>query len=368
MTTQHSGSQQAVRVPYDDLLSFTTDVFASRGLPRGRAHLAASALAYGDLTGMDSHGLFNLTRLYLPLFAANRVRPEAEPQVLTDLGACMVVDADRALGLWAAAESMDTAVARAGTHGIGAVSVRNGTHFGCAGYHARRAAERGMIGMVASNCGGQRIVRPPRGSLALLGTNPLSVAAPGLDEHPFVLDMSTTAAPTGRVRVASARNEPIPAGWLESHSGTEVTDPAEFDRGEAWLRWLGGDPETGVYKGFGLGIVVELLSALLSGSGVGPAPEALDGDGTPHGRDDDIGFFVLAIAPDLLRPGQGFADAARSLFTTVLNCPSTQDDNPVRYPGWWEAERARSHLRDGVPLPLGVYEELVDLGFDRTAN
>ncbi|GAA2796683.1 Ldh family oxidoreductase [Saccharopolyspora taberi] len=354
-----------VRVDYADLLSFTTEQFVGRGIPVDRAHTAASALCYGDLTGLDSHGLFNLTRLYLPLFSRDRVDPAAQPRVLTDLGACAVIDSDRALGLWAAAEAMDSAIDRATRHGVGLISVRGGTHFGCAGFHAARAAERGMIGVIASNCGGQRIARPPGGAVAMLGTNPLSVAAPALPEHPFVLDMSTTVVPTGKVRTAARRGEPIPEGWLVDAGGAAVTDPAAFDRGEAYLNWLGVDRNTGSYKGFGLGLVVELLSALLSGSGVGPAPEALRGDGRPHGTDDDIGFFVLAIAPEMLRPGQDFTGAARSMFETLTSCPPVHPEESVRYPGWWEAERALDRRRDGVPLTTALHAELVELGLER---
>jgi LDH2 family malate/lactate/ureidoglycolate dehydrogenase len=366
MTAQHIDPAQqrsdVVHVDYHALRSATTDLFVDRGIPPGRARTAAEALCYGDLTGFESHGLFNLPRLYLPLFDAGRVDPVAQPRTLTDLGACAVVDARRALGLWSAAEAMDSALDRAERHGVGLVSVRDATHFGCAGFHAARAAKRGMIGMIASNCGRQRIARPPGGAVAMLGTNPLSVAAPALDDHPFVLDMSTTVVPTGRIRTAAHRGESIPKGWLAGHAGDPVTDPEAFDRGDAHLRWLGGDPATGVHKGFGLGLVVELLAALLPGAGLGPEPEALTGDGRPQGRDDDIGFFTLAIAADMLRPEQDFLEAARALFTTLLDCPALDEGSAVRYPGWWEAESARTRLRDGIPIPLSLYAELAELG------
>ncbi|MGW0891211.1 Ldh family oxidoreductase [Saccharopolyspora sp. NPDC002578] len=362
----HSGDRTTVS--HADLHAFTARVFAEHGIPDRRAHLAADALCYGDLCGFDSHGLFNLARLYLPLLKSGRIDPAAQPRALTDLGACAVVDARRALGLWAAAEAADSAAERAAEHGIGMVSVRGGTHFGCAGFHAARVADRGMIGIVASNCGGQRIARPPLGALTMLGTNPLSVAAPALDDHPFVLDMSTTVVPTGKVRVAASSGERVPAGWLTDDTGAAVTDPAEFDRGTAHLRWLGGDPDTGSHKGFGLGLVVELLSALLPGAGLGPAPEALHGDGGPHGRDDDIGYFVLAIAPDLLRPEGEFAADARSLFGTLLDCPPAASGDAVRYPGWHEAELAARRRRDGVPLRPRLHRELVELGLPDTGG
>ncbi|MCA1191925.1 Ldh family oxidoreductase [Saccharopolyspora sp. 6V] len=359
----HSGERTTVS--YARLHAFTARLFAEHGIPDHRAHLAAEALCHGDLCGFDSHGLFNLTRLYLPLLRSGRVDPTAEPTTRIDLGACAVLDAHRALGLWTAAEAVDAAAHRALEHGVGLVPVRGGTHFGCAGFHAARAAERGLVGIVASNCGSQRIARPPLGALAMLGTNPISVAAPALDGHPFVLDMSTTTVPTGKVRVAASDGERVPPGWLADDTGNPVTDPAAFDRGEAHLRWLGGEPATGAHKGFGLGLVVEVLSALLSGAGVGPAPAALDGDGGPHGRDDDIGYFVLVLAPDLLRPGGAFAADARSLFGTLLDCPAAAGE-PVRYPGWHEAERAARRRRDGVPLRASVHRELVELGLDES--
>jgi LDH2 family malate/lactate/ureidoglycolate dehydrogenase len=353
-------SSDPVRVRYENLLSFTTTVFTERGVPPDRARTAATALCYGDLTGHDSHGVVNLTRLYLPLSDDGRVDPVATPEIRTDLGACVLMDAHRALGLWAATEAMERAVERARRYGIGLVSVRGGTHFGCAGGHAALASDHGMIGLVTSNCGGQRIAPPPGGTLAMLGTNPLSVAAPAMEGHPFILDMSTTVVPTGRVRAAARAGQPIPEGWLEDGSGRPVTDPGAWDRREAQLRWLGGDSQ---YKGFGLGIVVEVLSALLSGSAVGPAPAALDGDGGPHGRDDDIGYLVAALAPDQLRPGDGFSGDAQALFATLLACPARNAAEPVRYPGWPEAERAAAYRREGIPISPDLYEELTSLGF-----
>ena len=342
-----------VDVPHARLHRLVTDQFRARGVPEARALLAASALCHGDLCGFDSHGVFNLPRLHLPLFDAGRVDPRADLAVRRDLGACATLDAGRALGLWAAAEAMDDAISRAREHGVGLVSVRGATHFGCAGFHAARAAEHGMIGVVASNCGGQRIARPPLGAVPLLGTNPLAVAAPALPEHPFLLDMSTTVVPTGKVRVAAGDGAQVPAGWLADDAGRPVTDPHAFDGGTAHLRWLGGDPDTGAHKGFGLGLVVELLAALLSGSALGPAGEALLGD---TGRDDDIGYFLLAIDAERLRPG--FAESARAMFGAVLDCPPA---GQVHYPGWWEAERSMRRRRDGVPVRRSLLRRLREL-------
>lgn len=122
----------------------------------------------------------------------------------------------------------------------------------------------------------------------------------------------------------------------------------------------------GAHKGFGLGLAVDLLSAVLPGASSGPESEALGGDGGPHGRDDDIGFFLLVIDPRQLRPGGEFRAAVDEVLGTVLGCPSTGPE-PVGYPGWWEAERARRRRGGGVPLAGRLHRELVELGLDATA-
>ncbi|WP_069813232.1 Ldh family oxidoreductase [Streptomyces sp. TP-A0874] len=353
-----------VRVDHRELLDFTAAVLASRGVPPGRARTAAEALVHGDLTGVTSHGLVNLTRLYLPLFDEGRCDPAAEPGIVTDTGASVLVDARRALGLWAAAEAVDLAADRARDHGVGLVSVRGATHLGCAGAHALRAARRGMICLLVSNCGRQRIARPPGGRPAMLGTNPLAFAAPAGRQPPLVLDMSTTAVPTGRVRAAARAGERIPPGWLADDDGRPVTDPGALDRGEGFLQWLGGSPETGVYKGYGLGLLVEVLGALLPGAGLGPAPEALAGDGSPSGRDDDIGFAALVVAPGRLRPQEDFEAQADGLFSALLGAPALAADRPVRYPGWYEARRAAERRDTGVPLSESLYAELRSVASD----
>lgn len=346
-----------VRVPYDALHAFVADVFAARGLPEGRAAAAAEALCHGDLAGFTSHGVTNLARLYLPLLDSGRCDPRAEPALVADRGASVLLDARRALGLWSAGEAMDLAVARAHDYGVGMVSVRGATHFGCAGHHALRAVRHGMIGLAAANCGRQRLVPPVGGRAPMLGTNPLALAAPAGEGPPFVLDMATTVAPTGKIREAARNGRSVPVGWLATDEGVPVTDPAAYDRGEARLRWLGGDPHAGAYKGFGLGLLVEVLSALVPGAGRGPSLTAAE----PGGPDDDIGCFLLAVAPGRLRNAGEYRDDAADLFGALLGCPPVRPHEPVGYPGCPEDARSRERRAHGVPLEPAVHRELLDV-------
>ena len=352
-TQSPAPGRATVRLRHDELVRFTAEVFAARGVAPDRAETAARALVHADLIGVDSHGLANLTRLYLPLFDDKRADPEADLEIVTDLGAAVLVDSHDALGLWSADAAMDLALERAQAHGIGLVSLYNGTHFGAAGYFTSRAAEQGCIGMLAGNCGGQRIIRPPGGAAPLLGTNPFSIAAPAGEHPPYVLDMSTTVVPTGRIRSAARGGREIPEGWLADDAGNPVTDPAAFDRGDAHLMWLGGRPETGAYKGYALSLMVETLAALLPGAELGPVSDA--------GRDDNIGFFVLAIAPGRLRPQADFVGEAQGLFGALLGAEPIDPRNPVRYPGWPEAEKARLGLAEGVQLAVSTHDELVQV-------
>jgi LDH2 family malate/lactate/ureidoglycolate dehydrogenase len=350
------GAPDGPRVDYHALLTFVTGVLTAHDIPPADAAEAAQALCYGDLAGFPSHGVANLSRLYLPLLDSGRCDPRAEPVIVTDRGASVLLDARRALGLWAAGRAMDLAVERAREYGIGMVSVRGGTHFGCAGYHAVRAARENMVGLVTANCGHQRLAPAVGGRDPMLGTNPLAFAAPAGELPPFVLDMSTTVVPTGKVRSAARDGDRIPHGWLEDASGRPVTDPAAFDRGEARLRWLGGEPETGVYKGFGLALLVEVVSALVPGAGVGPrtGPDGASG----QRRDDDIGYLTLAIAPGRLRGEAEFLGQSQGVFGALTSCVPVRADAPVTYPGLPEARRADERLRHGVPLARAVLRDL----------
>ncbi|MFE6780232.1 Ldh family oxidoreductase [Streptomyces sp. NPDC057702] len=354
-----AAEETAARIPYEHLVGFATEVFAARGVPGERARTAAEALVYGDLAGMRSHGLTNLTRLYLPLFDDKRVEPDAQPRVLADKGASVLLDGAKGLGLWLASEAIDLAAERAAEYGIGLVSVRDATHFGCAGHHTLRAAQRDMIGILASNCGGQRIARPPGGKVAMLGTNPMSIASPaGPDLAPYCLDMSTTAVPTGKIRQAARAGQDIPEGWLTDAQGQPVTDPHALDRGDGFPTWLGGRPETGAYKGYGLALLVEVLAALVPGAGLGPSPEAYAGTGGPSGRDDDIGILAIVVAPGALRPVEGFLSQAGGLFQALVDSPPIDPAAPVSYPGAREAATAAAARADGVPITPALYGEL----------
>ena len=313
-------SPDTVRVPYRKLLAFTRATFSEHGLPPARAHTAAAALCYADLRGLAPHGIAELTGLHLPLLADGRADPAAEPVALHDTGACTLVEARGALGLWAASEAVDSAIDRAAQHGVGLVSVRGTTPFGCAGVHAIRATRDGMLGVLASTGG-----PAPSGP-----SHPVAAAAPALDQRPFVLDRSAALSP----------RDP----------GFPLPDP------DGELCWPDEEPDVGQD---GLGPFAPLLTAMLCGS-TGSLPHL--GGAEP----DTTDFVALALDPGAICPGHDAITTARSLFTALAprTPPRPEQGGTTGYPGWLEAERVDHALHEGVPLPRDLHEELVSFGLE----
>ena len=324
------------------LRAFTASVFRACGMEEGPAAEAARSLCYADEVGMDTHGVANLAGLYVPRLRDGRVDPRARPEVVSERGGAALIDGHDGLGLHVGVIALDEAVARAREHGVGAVAVRRSSHLGSTGYYTARAAEQGMVAFALSNCGTQRIARPPGGADRMLGTNPLSAGAPAGELPPYVLDMSTTVVPTGRVRAAQAAGERIPPGWLVDDDGNPVTDPAAYDEGRGHIQWLGGTPATGAYKGFGLGLLVDILAGSLPGAGNGPL-------GEPEADDANVGHFMLALDVSAFRPLADF-EATMDAVLGALVGSRPLGDGQVQYPGRVEARVAAERAASGIPL------------------
>jgi LDH2 family malate/lactate/ureidoglycolate dehydrogenase len=341
-----------VRLPLESHRSLTRALLARCGLPRPAAHAAAEAIAYADQRGLTSHGLNAVVTLYAPRLLDGRINRNARPRRVRQQGAVTVLDGDNGLGLVTMTSAVDLAAEAARRHGLAAVAVRHSSHFGAAGYYTHRLATAGLIGLAMSNCGAQGIVPPLGGAVRLLGTNPLSVAVPAAGLPPFVLDMSTTVVAAGRVRAALRDGQRVPPGWLVGRDGRGVSDPAAYQAGRADLAWLGGRLATGAAKGYGLGLLVDLMCGPLAGAACGPQPEALQA--TAPAEDHDVGHIALALEPAVFGdPDQIMADAA-DLLNTVTACPPASYADGVTYPGAPEAERAASARAAGVPLPYTV--------------
>ena len=292
---------------YQQLYSFSENIFKSIGCSDEHAAIATKTLLSADLRGIDSHGIARLSG-YVRLWEAKRVNATPDIKIIHETPSTAVVDGDSGLGLVVAPFAMKIAIEKAKQVGTGWVSVQHSNHFGIAGYHAMMALEHDMIGMAMTNA--SPLVAPTFSIDKMLGTNPICVAAPTGKEPAFVADLATTTAANGKLEILQRKNADTPDGWVQDAEGHPTNDANILKKGGALLP-LGGDREHGSHKGYALGAVVDIFSALLSGANyapwVPPFPAYVPMPAQQPGK--GIGHFLGAMRIDAFRPADEFKAA-----------------------------------------------------------
>jgi LDH2 family malate/lactate/ureidoglycolate dehydrogenase len=345
---------------YERLLTFTEKIFQKIGCSEEDAAIAAKALLSADLRGVDSHGVARLIG-YVRLWEAGRANTKPDIRIIHETISTAVVDGDSGLGLVVAPYSMQVAIEKANKAGTGWVSVQNSNHFGIAGSYALKAVEQDMIGIVMTNA--SPLVAPTFSVERLLGTNPICVAFPAGEEPPFVADLATTTAANGKLEILQRKSQQAPSGWIQDKKGNISTNPHELKDGGALLP-LGGDREHGSHKGYALGAIVDIFSAVLSGANYGPwvppfpafmsMPDEMPGKG--------IGHFFGAMRIDAFRPAPEFKKNMDKWIRRFRAAKPINLKEPVLIPGDPEREIQAIRLAKGVPLLHAVVEDLNYLG------
>ncbi|QEH40841.1 Ldh family oxidoreductase [Chitinophaga sp. XS-30] len=341
---------------YDHLRTFTEEVFIKMGCPADQAALAAAVLVSADLRGIDSHGVARLSG-YIRLWEAGRINATPDIRIVHESPSTAVVDGDSGLGLVVAPFAMQVAIEKARTAGTGWVSVRNSNHFGIAGYHAMKALEHDMIGMAMTNA--SPLVAPTFATERMLGTNPIAVAIPAGEQPPFVADFATTTAANGKLEILQRKQQEAPLGWIQDKAGTPSQNPDELKKGGALLP-LGGDREHGSHKGYCLGAIVDIFSAVLSGANYGPwAPpfvSFLPLPPDPVGK--GLGHFFGAMRIDAFRPADEFKANMDTWINRFRNAGTVAGQEKVLIPGDPEREMEADRLKTGIPLLAPVVKDL----------
>jgi len=346
-------------IPYDQLLQFTIDIFKAIGCPDAGAQTAAVALLSADLRGIDSHGVARLIG-YVRLQEAGRANPRPHIRIIHETPSTAVVDGDSGLGLVVAPFAMQVAIEKAAQVGTGWVSVQNSNHFGIAGYHALQAVKKEMIGIAMTNA--SALVAPTFSLERLLGTNPICVAVPAGEEPPFVADLATTTAANGKLEILQRKSEEAPLGWIQDKDGQPSTNPHELKSGGALLP-LGGDRDHGSHKGYALGAIVDIFSAVLSGANYGPwvppfpayipMPTGMPGKG--------IGHFFGAMRVDAFRPADEFKQDMDKWIRRFRSATPVPGQQRVLIPGDPEREMEAERHATGIPLLPAVVNDLKGL-------
>jgi LDH2 family malate/lactate/ureidoglycolate dehydrogenase len=256
---------------------------------------------------------------------------------------------------------MQIAIDKAKQVGTGWVSVKNSNHFGIAGYHAMMALEHDMIGMAMTNA--SALVAPTFSSEKMLGTNPIAVAIPAGNEPAFVADMATTTAANGKLEILQRKNADAPHGWVQDSNGNDITDANILKKGGALLP-LGSDREHGSHKGYALGSIVDIFSAVLSGGSYGPwappfpayipLPQNMPGQG--------LGHFFGAMRIDAFRPAQDFKSNMDNWITRFRNATPIDPAQKVLIPGDPEREAHEARMQTGMPVVDPVVLDLKEVG------
>lgn len=254
-------------VPADQLAALVARIFVAAGVPQRAAATVAEGLVDADLEGLASHGVM-LTDMYLDRIRRGSVSTQESATVVSDREAAVVLDAGHALGQLTAHQAMALAIERAKKFGAGIVAVRHGFHFGTARRYALRAAEADCIGIVA--CNTRPLMPAPGGAERVTGNNPLAIAVPTDSPVPIVLDMATSEAAMGKIRMAEKDGTPIPASWAVKADGSPTTNATEAIAGMLL-------PAAGP-KGFGLAFLIDLMCGLLSGGASASGVQPLYGD------------------------------------------------------------------------------------------
>jgi LDH2 family malate/lactate/ureidoglycolate dehydrogenase len=338
------------RYPYEALRAFVSTAFTTAGLTSEQACEATSMLLLADLRGVASHGLGRLSG-YVRRIDQGFDNPHAAVEVVRESPSTLAIDGNLGLGLLVGPDAMRRTIAKAKETGICMTTVRRSNHFGIAGTYACMAATEGLGGMAMTNS--TRLVVPTFGKAPRLGTDPIAFAVPTSGD-PFVLDMSTSTVAWGKIEIARRAGLPIPEGWAVDAHGRPTTDPHQVKG----LTPLGGSKETSGHKGYGLGMLVEIMTGPLGGNvwsnHVDRAWEQKEPPGTGH--------FFMAWRIDAFRDLDAFRCEMDEMCRELRETPIADDTSgPVQVAGDPEAEAERRNRAEGIPVAPGLVRELREL-------
>ena len=335
---------------HEILERFCGRVFEKLGLPRGDAKTAASALVAANLRGVDTHGVMRMT-FYAAKLREGYIDPKAELETRRETTGTALVDGGNGLGQVVAYRAMERAIEKARQTGVSYVAVRNSNHFGTCAHYAMMAIPNDMIGIALTN--GQAHLAPTGGAAKLLGNNPWSIAVPAGKRLPVVLDMANSVVAMGKVRSDIKEGKAtIPREWALNREGEPTTDPQEALQGI--LLPVGG------YKGYGITLMMDLLSGVLADSAFGPRVKGTD---TVVGF-SGVGHAFMAVNIAVFDEVAAFKARMDAYIDEIKGVRKAKGVAEIYLPGEPEFITEEQRRREGITLPPKVVEELLALGRD----
>ncbi len=336
---------EATCVPAQRLHEWVVGVLMCAGLTHDDSVLMANSIVEAESRGIRSHGLI-LLPIYVGRLRSGGIKSEYALEIIKDTGPLVVLDGNGGPGQPLATRAMSIAIERTKSFGMSYVCMRNSNHIGILATYGLQAVRAGFIGLVMTNS--SPAVSVARGRGRRLGSNAFCVAIPAQD-NPMVIDMSTGTVASGKVRLAALHGEQVPAGWIQDRNGEPSQDPAEFDRG-------GSATPFGGYKGYALGVVIDVMTALLAGGP--PSPQVTNQIHMSSQRTQASQSFA-ALDPDLFVGRENFMSAVKDYGELLRQTTPLDESLPVLAPGDPELECMRRTESEGIRITTSI-RKLID--------
>ncbi|MFX1406984.1 MAG: Ldh family oxidoreductase [Promethearchaeota archaeon] len=342
-------SNEIVYVEARILENFMRDVFIGLDVPPDDAKIIAEVLITSDLRGIESHGI-QRCKMYYDRIKEGIYETKTKIDVIKDGPTTALWDGNCGMGHVIAYNAMKTAIEKARKYGLGAVAVRNSTHFGIAGYYSLMAIKEGMIGLAVTNA--RPSIPPTFGVEPMLGTNPLTVGAPTDEGFPFLIDCATSIIQRGKVEVYSRINKSLPENTVINDNGETITNPnkileAMLHRKAALLPLGGKGEDTAGYKGYGYATVVELLSAALQEGIYLRDTLGIEENGQKRLK---VGHFFLAMNTDSFIGLNSFKKTAGNIMRELRSSKKDPSAEKIYTAGEKEHLAEKERKRIGIPL------------------
>ncbi|MFX0021538.1 MAG: Ldh family oxidoreductase [Candidatus Hermodarchaeota archaeon] len=342
------------------LESFMRDVFIGLGVPKEDAEIIADVLITSDLRGIESHGV-QRCKMYYDRIKQGIYEAKTKIDVIKEGPTTALLDGNCGMGHVIAYKAMKMAIEKAKKYGLGAVAVRNSTHFGIAGYYSLMAIKEGMIGMTVTNA--RPSIPPTFGCEPMLGTNPLTIGAPTSEKFPFLLDCATSIIQRGKVEVNARINKPLPENTVIDDKGEIMRDPNEvlekmLDRKASLLPLGGKGEETAGYKGYGYATVVELLSAALQEGIFLRDTLGIVENGQKRLK---VGHFFLAINLENFFGLDSFKKTAGNIMRDLRESRKIPGTKRIYTAGEKEYLAEIERKKSGIPLNKSLQEDIMTM-------
>ena len=333
----------------ETLMSFARNIFMAKGVPEETARVVARSLVDGNLRGHDSHGVIRIIE-YVDWQDRGWIRPDMEMEIVSDRGHILIVDGHFQYGQIIGRQATKLAIERAREHGVCILTIRRASHLGRIGEFMEQAAEAGIVCFSLTNTHGGGVLQTPHGGRQpRLSANPVAGGAPVPGGEDIIMDMATSATAEGKVKVARARGEKLPEGYLVDGQCQPTTEPEDYyaDPPGAILPVAG-------HKGYALAVFADIFAGAISGG-------SCSREGVTQIAN---GWFAVFVDPAAFCGQDVYDDQVGNLVRWVKSSATREGFDEVLMPGEPEARTLAERSRTGIPIETDTWAKIVSIAED----